>query len=282
MRAAPQPATRRQMAVVAQAILALILISTAVLPPLLGLLERNLQLHHLQHAALVAGGGFLGLVLVGLDHEQPAGQTFPWQRWRRLPPVAWAVLVVGPVLVMAAMIPATSPQIDDNLPLHSLVHLVFIACGVAIALAGRVFAPAVAWLVTGLTVVMMAMFGAMALPHPLNPTISVSGPPAAGSTAPGASGAAARGSAAAGRAAFLSAGCMGCHTLATVGATGAVGPALTHEGTRRNLAWLVVQMHTPCASGHSVPGYSCQMMTSAVAGLTEQQRRDLAAFLATQ
>jgi cytochrome c553 len=124
----------------------------------------------------------------------------------------------------------------------------------------------------------------LVLAHPLSVPSALPGPTppqAAGSTR-GAGAQAAAGDAAAGRAAFLSSGCVGCHALASVGATGVVGPALTHIGQTRTLQWLVVQMHTPCASGHQRAGYACQMMVGAVAGLTEQQRRDLAAFLAAQ
>lgn len=85
-----------------------------------------------------------------------------------------------------------------------------------------------------------------------------------------------------GKADFLSLGCVGCHTLTSVGASGTVGPSLNGIGSKHDYAWLVVQLTKPCSPGHQLPGYACQTMEGVASNLSQKQRVDLAHFLSAQ
>lgn len=146
----------------AQAVVALLLIGVAVQSSIQGLDDRNLRLHHLEHAALLCGGGLLGLLVS--RHLWPPGHDFNWDRrpWVRL--VALALLVVEPLVLMAVMIPFTSPWIDAHPPIHALEHLLLIVLGGVLGLLGYLFSPVLGWLVVLVTVAMMAAFAGMVLP----------------------------------------------------------------------------------------------------------------------
>jgi hypothetical protein len=267
----------RTIALATQTVLALALVGVAMVPPLVDHSEPTLQIHHLQHAVLIGLGGGYGLILgrgTGMQRRliRP-GSTVGYA-------LVLAVFVAGPLVVMAAMFPATGSWTDAYPVLHGLEHLGFIVAGCLIALAGRAFSLSISTLGVLLTVAMAAGLGALTQPHA--PTV-----PAAIATAiaqgSGSSGpAAGPGDAAAGLKDFTSLGCKGCHTLASVGATGTFGPSLNHVGKTRSLDWLMVQFVKPCAPGHQRPGYSCQVMVSVVAALSERQRKDLVAFLFAQ
>jgi hypothetical protein len=145
-----------------QAAVALLLIGATVLISMRGLDDRNLRLHHLEHAALLCGGGLLGLLVS--RRVWPPGHDFNWERrpWLRL--VVLGILLVEPLVLMAVMIPFTSPWIDAHPPIHALEHLLLIFLGGMLGLLGYLFSPVLGWLVVLVTVAMMAAFAGMALP----------------------------------------------------------------------------------------------------------------------
>lgn len=168
---APQPGkwTARQRAVAAlQAGAALLLIAIALAPPILDLAERSVRVHHLEHAALLGGGGVLGLV-VGLTLRRPGHRM----SWERSAPgasghaLALGMVLLGPLVVMAAMIPSTSVWIETHPLVHALEHLALIGLGGVIGLSASLVSTALGWLVVVLVATMAAAFGAMALDHPL-------------------------------------------------------------------------------------------------------------------
>lgn len=164
----PQPwewTARRRMYVAAQASAALALIAVALAPPVQDLAERDVRVHHLEHAALLGGGGILGLVL-GLT-LRPPGHRLPWERFPIRRRVALGLVLLGPLVVMAAMVPSTSAWIDSHPLAHELEHLALIFSGGVIGFSARLFSTALGWLVVALIAAMAAAFGGMALAHPL-------------------------------------------------------------------------------------------------------------------
>lgn len=157
--------TPRRVAVAAQVVAALALIALALAPPVLALAERNVRVHHLEHAALLVGGGVLGLVLGWL--VAPSSHGFPWPGHRLLRQNTLTIVLLGPLVVMAAMIPSTSSWVDAHPLVHSLEHLSLIILGGVIAVSARLFSAALGWLVVALIAAMAAAFGGMVLNHPL-------------------------------------------------------------------------------------------------------------------
>lgn len=153
---------RQRWGMAAQAAVALVLIGVAVSTSIQGLDDTNLRLHHLEHAALLCGGGLLGL-LVG-RRLWPSGHTVDWERrpWLRL--TVLGVLTVEPVALMVVMVPFTSPWVDAHPPIHALEHLLLIVLGGVLGLLGYLFAPVLGWLLVLVTAAMMAAFAGMALP----------------------------------------------------------------------------------------------------------------------
>ncbi|MGH2410253.1 MAG: hypothetical protein ACRDGS_07800 [Chloroflexota bacterium] len=154
---------RRGMGV--QAAVALLLIGVALQSSIRGLDDHNLRVHHLEHAALLAGGGLLGL-LAAL-RVRPPGRNFSWGQRSWLRSAALGLLVFEPLALMAVMIPSTSPWIEARPPVHALEHLILIGLGAALGLVGRLFSPALGWLLVALTAGMMAVFGGMILAQPV-------------------------------------------------------------------------------------------------------------------
>ena len=164
----PQPwewTVQRRVSAAVQSGAALVLIAVALAPPVLELAERNVRVHHLQHAALLGGGGVLGLIL-GLA-LRPPGHRIPWERHPKWRQIALGVVLLGPLAVMAAMVPSTSAWIDTHPLAHALEHLTLIVLAGVIGLSARLFSTALGWLVVVLVATMAAAFGAMALDHPL-------------------------------------------------------------------------------------------------------------------
>ena len=164
---------RRRASAAVQAGAALILIAIALAPPVLELAERNVRVHHLEHAALLGGGGILGLVLGMI--VRPRGHHMPWERFPLRRPLALGVVLLGPLVVMAAMVPSTSAWIDTHPLAHALEHLALIVLGGLIGLSARLLSTALGWLVVALVAAMAAAFGAMALAHPLDLVVVVVG-----------------------------------------------------------------------------------------------------------
>lgn len=156
---------RRRVFVAVQAATALALSVVALAPPVQELAERNVRVHHLAHAALLGGGGILGLVL-GLA-LRPPGHRLSWERHPQWRQIALGVVLLGPLVVMAAMVPSTSAWIDAHPLAHELEHLALIISGGVIGFSARLFSTALGWLVVALVAAMAAAFGAMALAHPL-------------------------------------------------------------------------------------------------------------------
>lgn len=144
---------------------ALVLIAIALAPPVVALAERSVRVHHLEHAALLGGGGVLGLV-VGLVVQTP-GHLVRWERVPRVRRFAVGSVLLGPLLVMAVMIPSTSAWIDTHPLAHALEHLALIGLGGVIGVSARLLSSALGWLVVVLVAAMAATFGAMAVDHPL-------------------------------------------------------------------------------------------------------------------
>lgn len=172
MSRSPQPVgkpavwtTPRRVAVTAQVIAAMALIALALAPPVVALAERNVRVHHLEHAALLTGGGVLGLVLGWI--VSPSGHGFPWPSHRRLRQNTLTIVLLGPLVVMAAMIPSTSSWVDAHPLIHILEHLSLIILGGVIAVSARLFSAALGWLIVALIAAMAAAFGGMVLSHPL-------------------------------------------------------------------------------------------------------------------
>lgn len=176
---APPPWTwtaRQRVAAAAQAGAALLLIGIALAPQVLEAAERNVRVHHFEHAALLGGGGLLGLVLGWI--MRPPGHHMDWERYLKWRQIALGVVLLGPLVVMAVMIPSTSAWIDAHPLAHVLEHLGLIALGGMIGLSGRLYSTALGWLVVVLVAAMAAAFGAMALAQPLGLVgISVTLPP---------------------------------------------------------------------------------------------------------
>ncbi len=150
-------------------------------------------------------------------------------------------------------------------------------------------------LAAGVSIVSIALAlggcGAAALPPPPPPataTVAVTVTPAAAAPAtagPTATATAPAGNAAqraAGEAAFTSS-CGTCHALTAAGTSGTIGPSLNAIGTLRTAAWIVAQIHNPCAPGHSNaagPKYTCSLMPPGI--VSGAQAQAIAAYLASQ
>jgi hypothetical protein len=145
---------------------ALLLIGVAVQSSIRGLDDHNPRVHHLEHAVLVVGGGLLGLLAA--RWAWPPGRRFSWEKSPWLRPAALGLLVGEPLVLMAIMIPSTSPWIEAHPPVHALEHLVLIGLGAMLGLVGRLFSPALGWLLVALTAGMMAVFGGMILAQPVS------------------------------------------------------------------------------------------------------------------
>lgn len=164
--AAHQPPDRawRRVAPVLQAVLALALLAGALAPPVHEMAEHNVRLHHLQHAALLCGGGLLGLLLSRIVRQtgwRPFGAR--WPRWRA---VALGVVLVGPVVVMVLMVPSTSPWTVEHPLAHALEHLLLIGLAMVIGFCAALLTPVLGWLTVLLLAAMAAAFGGMALAQP--------------------------------------------------------------------------------------------------------------------
>lgn len=143
----------------------LALIAIALAPAVVDLAERDVRVHHLEHAALLGGGGMLGLVL-GLA-LRPPGHRLPWERFPIRRRVALGLVLLEPLVVMAAMAPSSSAWIDTHPLAHALEHLALVISGGVIGLSARLFSTALGWLVMVLVTAMAAAFGGMALAHPV-------------------------------------------------------------------------------------------------------------------
>lgn len=163
--APPAPLTRtgrRPWGMILQLGVAVLLIGVAVSTSIQGLDDHNLRVHHLEHAALVCGGGLLGL-LISRRHW-PAGYSSGWEQrpWLRL--AVLSILTAEPLALMILMIPFTSPWVDAHPPIHALEHLLLIVLGGQLGLLGYLIWPVLGWLIVFVTVAMMAAFAGMVLP----------------------------------------------------------------------------------------------------------------------
>lgn len=163
--ASPDPAhftARQRWGMAAQAAVALLLIGIAVWTSIEGLDDRDVRLHHLEHAALLCGGGLLGLLIS--RHLQPSGHAIDLDDRPALRIAVIGILVVEPLVLMAVMIPSTSPWIDAHPSIHALEHLLLIVLGGALGLLGSLFSPVLGWLLVLVTAAMMAAFAGIVLP----------------------------------------------------------------------------------------------------------------------
>lgn len=156
----PPAGTRPRVMPALQATLALALLAGALSPPVHELAEHNVRLHHLQHAALLCGGGMLG-VLLGRIVQRVAWRLLWTQKvpWR---PEAVGVVLVGPVIVMLLMAPSTSSWTVEHPLAHILEHLLLIDLAALIGFSAVLLSPAVGWLTVLLLAAMAATFGGMA------------------------------------------------------------------------------------------------------------------------
>jgi hypothetical protein len=92
---------------------------------------------------------------------RPGERVLPLERWSG---VLLGTALVGPVVAMAVMIPATSDWIDAHPAAHALEHLGLIGLGVLIGLSGRLFSVAFGWLSVILLTAMSLLFASMARP----------------------------------------------------------------------------------------------------------------------
>lgn len=157
---------RRQWPAAAQLGLALVLLGAAVTPPLEALADRDVRLHHLLHAAIIAAGALLGrLAAARWGHGARTAGADPASRAR---PAAWrwAVVSLGPLVLMAAMVPATSTFVDQHIGLHVAEHLGLLVAAAAIAAVGARLAPSVGWLVACSLPLMAALFAGLVAAQP--------------------------------------------------------------------------------------------------------------------
>lgn len=146
------------------AALALALLVGALSPPIHELAEHNVRFHHLQHAALLCGGGILG-VLLGRIVRRVAWRLL-WVRRAPWQPVALGIVLVGPVIVMLLMAPSTSPWTVEHPLAHVMEHLLLIDLAALIGFSAALLSPAIGWLTVLLLAAMAATFGGMAQEQP--------------------------------------------------------------------------------------------------------------------
>jgi mono/diheme cytochrome c family protein len=79
--------------------------------------------------------------------------------------------------------------------------------------------------------------------------------------------------AASGASLFANESCVGCHTINGTG--GSVGPNLSHEGSKRSLAWIKKQITDP--TSHFAPG-SMDGSSAAIMPATSMSKSDLNAL----
>jgi hypothetical protein len=159
--------TRRRLLYALHGAAALALIAAALAPPVHELGEHNVRIHHLQHAALLGGGGMLGLLLGRWVRR--AGWQELWVRWPQWRAPALGVVLLGPLIVMLLMAPSTSSWTIAHPVAHVLEHLLLIDLGGLIGFSATLFAPTLGWLTVLLLVAMAAAFGGMARAQPPGP-----------------------------------------------------------------------------------------------------------------
>lgn len=162
--ATPPLRTWRRLIAAVQAVLALALLAGALSPPVHELAEHNVRLHHVQHAALLCGGGMLGLLLGRL--VRLVGWRPLWVRRSSWRVIAQGIVLMGPVVVMLLMAPSTSPWTDQHPVAHMLEHLLLIDLAGLIGFCAALLSPAIGWLTVALLVAMAAAFGGMAQAQP--------------------------------------------------------------------------------------------------------------------
>lgn len=94
----------------------------ALAPPVFSAVGKNVQWHHVQHAALLFLGGMVALIAVSRGHYQERlGQRG----------IGWGyfLAIVAPVVAMLAMTPKLYEPLEGSGILHFGYHLIFIALG---------------------------------------------------------------------------------------------------------------------------------------------------------
>jgi cytochrome c oxidase subunit I len=126
------------------------------LPPIVSASEGSTRYHHLLHAGEFLLGAALGLVVASL----PAIHA---RLGRRAADLGLAAVIVAPVLMMMAMLPAVYEPLDERSALHFLYHVGIAALGVLTGLGagalGRITGRAAFVLAVGMAVMFAAGAG---------------------------------------------------------------------------------------------------------------------------
>lgn len=186
-------------------------ITLSTMPVITGDKDIAIQPHHLDHALLM----FLGIV-AGLAAYAPRDDRES-ARW------LWAAALC-PLVAMLLMSPSLYAMVDRSPWLHVLDHVIFLALGMVTAYAGQRY-------VRGVGVAAAVMLETMAVVAAFGYGVA---PAAANLHAPAAAAqqAALAGNAEHGKTIFAQ-NCAACHGAA---GQGGMGPPLTNEASRKNLA----------------------------------------------
>ncbi|HEX5275485.1 MAG TPA: c-type cytochrome [Candidatus Rubrimentiphilum sp.] len=185
-------------------------VTMSTLPVITGDKDIAIQPHHLDHAVLMLLGAIAGLAISVPRSEREAA---PW---------LWAAILCPPA-AMLLMSPSFYAVVDRSPWLHVFDHLVFFGLGLVTAYAGQryVRGVGVATAVMLETMAIVAAFGYGVAPAAANLRVPGAPPQAAlaGDTTRGKT--------------LFAQNCAACHGAS---GQGGMGPTLTNEGSRKNLA----------------------------------------------
>jgi hypothetical protein len=138
---------------------ALLLLALSTAPPVRAAADAHVRVHHLTHAGLLAAGALLGRLIVadlrrGLLSRRPGSAATQGR-------LAWLLMVAGPLVVMAAMIPATSPFVDAHPVLHFAEHGALLLAGAIITGAAASVSRSIGWFFVLLLPLMAVVFAGM-------------------------------------------------------------------------------------------------------------------------
>lgn len=125
-------------------IAAIVLFLFAFSPPFAGTFgDKGLQEHHVVHTIQFAAGCLIGLWLAARSFSLVRGMSIAYAAF---------IVLLGQMIMMLAMAPASYKSVENSTGLHILLHLGFTAIGIFVGLHAARFSRGPAWFVTVLGV----------------------------------------------------------------------------------------------------------------------------------